>query len=530
MVIVLYKLYYLLMENKLSDSIVKNLPYDLPASLVVFFVAVPLCLGISLASGAPLLGGLIAGAIGGIVAGALSGSPLSVSGPAAGLTSIVLASIQDLGTYQAFMAAVVLAGAFQLILGFIRAGVIGHFFPSSVIKGMLAGIGTILILKQIPHAFGNDTDYEGDESFLQPDNQNTITEIYLSITNFSSGAVLIAVCSMAILLYWNSETIKRTKWLNYIPGPLVAVFCGVILNIVLNKFFPAIALSSEHMVDLPSQSEITSTFSFPDWSVLSSKKVYVIAFTIGLVASLETLLSIEAADKMDPFKRLTPLNRELKAQGTTNILSGLLGGLPVTSVIVRTSTNITSGARTKASAIMHGTLIIISVVAFPFVLEYIPLASLAAILLMVGFKLTTPTLWKELYNKGMDQFLPFAITAIVIVFSNLLIGIFVGIAVSIFFVLKSNFHSALLRVNHNDSYLIKFTKDASFLNKLTLVKSIQSIPPNSTVLIEGSGVQFFDHDIIEVISDFQKSAPTKNITIEIKKTRHALHPFFKSND
>jgi MFS superfamily sulfate permease-like transporter len=517
------------MEKNLSNSVIKNLRYDLPASLVVFFVAVPLCLGISLASGAPLIAGLIAGALGGIVAGALSGSPLSVAGPAAGLTSIVVVSIQDLGSYQAFTVAVVLAGIIQVILGFIKAGSIGHFFPSSVIKGMLAGIGIILILKQIPHAFGNDTDYEGDESFLQADNQNTLTEIYLSIINFSSGAVIIAVCSLALLLFWGSSYIKKNKWLSILPGPIMAVLLGIVLNLAFVKFIPALALASEHLVDLPDFDAISSVFSLPDWGALSSRKVYIIALTLALVASLETLLSIEAADKMDPFKRLTPLNRELKAQGVTNTLSGLLGGLPVTSVIVRTSTNITSGAHTKTSTIAHGALIATSVLLFPHILEFIPLASLAAILLMVGFKLTTPELWKEMYSKGRNQFLPFAITATMIVFTNLLIGIFIGIAVSIFFVLRSNFRTALLRVNNGNSYLIKFTKDASFLNKVTLVHAIQSIPENSTVLFEGSNVQFFDHDIIEVITDFQKSAPTKDIQVEIKKTRHALHPFFKSD-
>jgi MFS superfamily sulfate permease-like transporter len=516
------------MKTELSKSFFANIKYDLPASLVVFFVAVPLCLGISLASGAPLLSGLIAGTLGGIIVGFLSGSPISVSGPAAGLTSIVLVSIQDLGSYQAFATAVVLAGLIQLVFGYLKAGVVGHFFPSSVIKGMLAGIGIILILKQIPHAFGDDSDYEGDESFIQPDNQNTITEIWQSVTNFSSGALIIAACSMAVLLIWNSKRFSKMKWVALVPGPLLAVMVGVTINLLFNKTGSALALTPEHMVDLPDLSGGVAAFSFPDWSILNNTKVYIIAFTIALVASIETLLSIEAADKMDPFKRLTPLNRELKAQGTANTLSGLLGGLPVTSVIVRTSTNVASGARTKASTIMHGALIAISVILFPFVLEYIPLSSLAAILIMVGFKLTSPVLWRGMIEKGIDQFLPFAVTAIVIVFSNLLIGIAVGIGVSVFFVLRSNFHTALIKVNHGTSYLIKFTKDASFLNKSLLLKTIEEIPAGSNVLIEGSNVHFFDHDIIEIITDFQKSAPTKNITIEVKKTQHAHHPFFKS--
>jgi MFS superfamily sulfate permease-like transporter len=333
---------------------------------------------------------------------------------------------------------------------------------------------------------------------------------------------------MAVLLLWNSNRFSKMKWVALVPGPLVAVMVGVTINILFNKTGSALALTPEHMVDLPDLSGGAAAFTFPDWSILSNTKVYVIAFTIALVASIETLLSIEAADKMDPFKRLTPLNRELKAQGVANTVSGLLGGLPVTSVIVRTSTNVASGARTKASTIMHGALIAISVVLFPFILEYIPLSSLAAILILVGFKLTSPLLWRSMIAKGIDQFLPFAVTVVVIVFSNLLIGIAVGIGVSIFFVLRSNFHTALIKVNHGNSFLIKFTKDASFLNKSLLLKTIEEIPSGSTVLIEGSNVQFFDHDIIEIITDFQSSAPTKNITIEIKKTQHAHHPFFKS--
>lgn len=516
------------MKTELSKSFFENIRYDLPASLVVFFVAVPLCLGISLASGAPLLSGLIAGTMGGIVVGFLSGSSVSVSGPAAGLTSIVLASIQELGTFEAFATAVVLAGIIQIIFGYLKAGLIGHFFPSSVIRGMLAGIGIILILKQIPHAFGDDADYEGDESFFQPDEQNTFSEIIQSLTSFSEGAIIIAVCSMATLLFWNGKKMSSMKWPSIIPGPLVAVLVGVVVNLIFVKTGSALALSKTHLVSLPNLSGGLAALTFPDWSILANTQVYIVAFTVALVASIETLLSIEAADKMDPFKRITPLNKELKAQGVANTLSGLMGGLPVTSVIVRTSTNIGSGARSKTSTIMHGALIAISVVFIPFVLEYIPLSSLAAILILVGFKLTPPELWKAMYYKGLDQFLPFVITVVVIVFSNLLVGIGIGILVAIFFVLRSNFHAGMFRVSQGNGVMIKFTKDATFLNKSVLMKTIEGIPSGSSVLIEGSGVQYFDHDIIEIISEFQQSAPTKNISVEIKKTQHALHPFFKS--
>lgn len=513
-----------------NQSLFGSLKQDLPASVVVFFVAIPLCLGISLASGAPLISGLIAGVLGGVVTGMLSGSQLSVSGPAAGLASIVLTSIGDLGTFQAFSAAVVLAGIIQLILGYVRAGAIGYFFPSSVIKGMLAGIGLILILKQIPHALGDDKDYEGDESFLQPDNQNTFTEIIAAVTNFSSGAVIISLTCLALLIIWGSDRIKRHSLASLIPGPLLAVILGVTLNQLFVTYFPELALAETHLVELPALQELTAGFSLPDWTVLNSQKVYVVAITLALVASLESLLSIEAADKMDPFKRVTPLNRELKAQGVTNMLSGLLGGLPVTSVIVRTSANIASGGQTKISSISHGMLIAISVLFFPSLLEYIPLSALAAILLLVGYKLSSPALWKEQYEKGWDQFIPFAVTIVVILLTNLLMGIFIGILISVYFVLKTNFHSAVMVVNHGNNYLIKFTKDASFLNKTTLLNAIETIPAGSTVLIEGSSIQYYDHDILEIITDFTKSAARRNITIEIKKTINALHPFFKTEN
>jgi MFS superfamily sulfate permease-like transporter len=511
-----------------NQSLFGSLKQDLPASIVVFFVAIPLCLGISLASGAPLISGLIAGVLGGIVAGILSGSQLSVSGPAAGLASIVLTSIDDLGTFQAFSAAVVLAGIIQLILGFAKAGSIGYFFPSSVIKGMLSGIGLILILKQIPHALGDDKDYEGDESFLQPDNQNTFTEIFAALTNFSTGAVIISGLCLALLIFWGGDRVKKNSVASLIPGPLLVVILGVALNQFFIGYFPELALDSIHLVSLPSRDELAAGFSLPDWSVLNNQKVYAIALTLALVASLESLLSIEAADKMDPNKRVTPLNRELKAQGVTNMLSGFLGGLPVTSVIVRTSANIASGGHTKLSTINHGMMIGISVLLFPGLLEFIPLSALAAILLLIGYKLSSPGLWKEQYKKGPDQFIPFAVTILVILFTNLLMGIFIGILISVYFVLKTNFHSAVMIVNHEGNYLIKFTKDASFLNKSTLLNAIESVPEGSKVLIEGSAIQYYDNDILEIINDFTKSASRKNIDVEIKRTSHARHPFFKS--
>ena len=473
------------------------------------------------------MAGLLSGILGGIVAGSLSGSPVAVTGPAAGLASVVLVSINNLGSYQAFLVAVVLAGVFQIILGYVRAGVAGHFIPSAVIKGMMAGIGIIFILKQIPHAFGDDADFVGDENFFQDDKHNTFSEIYQAISNLLPSAVLISGVCILFMIFLGSAKIRGHKWWSVIPSPLLVVCAGILINSIIGLLSPAQALMDNHLVSLP-KIAWDSIFVFPDWDILNNQKIYLISLTLALVASVETLLSIEAADKMDPFKRITPVNRELKAQGITNIICGLIGALPVAAVIVRTSANITAGARTKVSTILHAIILAVAVLAFPFALEKIPLASLAAILIIYGFRLTSPKLWKEMWHKGKDQFLPFAATALGIVFTNLLEGVFIGILASVFFVLKSNFQSAMLRVNNGNSYLIKFTKDVSFFNKSTLVKTLETIPENSTLLVEGSQVRFLDHDIIELITDYQKGAPLKNITVEIKKTRHALHPFFKS--
>jgi MFS superfamily sulfate permease-like transporter len=511
---------------KYRDQILANLP----SALVVTFVAIPLNLGIALASGAPLFSGLLAGILGGIVAGFLSASPLAVTGPAAGLAGIVLMLIRDLGTYQAFLTALVIAGILQILLGFIRAGVIGHFIPSAVIKGMLAGIGIIFVLKQIPHAFGDDADFVGDEDFFQADKENTFTEIWRSVVEFSPTAVIISVSCMAVLLLLRSQSMRDTKLSTFIPAPLLAVGLGIFINWLAGLIDPTYTLNGNHLVIIPEIASWTGLFEFPDWSVLTQQSTYIAAITLALVASIESLLSVEAADKMDPFRRITPLNRELKAQGVTNAVSGLLGGLPVTAVIARTSANVNAGATSKMSTIMHGFILAVAIMLFPGALHKIPLASLAVILILIGYRLISPDMWKELWKKGSDQFWPFAVTALGIVFTNLLLGVFIGALVSVFFVLRSNFQSAMLRVNNGNSYLIKFTKDVSFFNKSTLVKSLETIPNNSNLLFEGSSVRFFDSDVIEVISDFTKSAPTRNITVSVKKTRHALHPYFKSEE
>ncbi|MEK6780976.1 MAG: SulP family inorganic anion transporter [Bacteroidota bacterium] len=493
---------------------------DFTSSLVVFLVAVPLCLGIALASGAPLFAGILGGIIGGIVVGALSGSPLSISGPAAGLTSIVAASILDLGSYEAFLLCVVLAGIFQIIMGFIKAGSIGHFFPASVIKGMLAGIGLILILKQIPHAVGYDADFEGDESFFQLDGQNTFSEILEAWEFLTPGAIVIALLSIALLVLWDSNLLKRFKFFRLVPAPLGAVFLGISLNALFIAAIPYLKIDQRHLVSLPLLFEsggLSSFIVFPDFSMWQNPKIYYTAITLAIVASLQTLLSVEACDKLDPYRRITPLNRELKAQGVANFMSGMAGGLPVTSVIVRSSTNINSGARSKASAISHAIILLLAVVIIPTILQLIPLACLAGILIVIGYKLTNPSLYKDMHAKGLSQFLPFITTVLAVTFTNLLQGVFMGILVAVFFILRTNFREAIIMVNEGDSYLLTLTKDVSFLNKANLRNKLQTIPGNSEVIIDGSQSHFIDHDIKETIEDFIKEGMTRNITVDLKK-------------
>lgn len=493
--------------------------YDLTASVVVFLVALPLCLGIALASGAPLFSGIISGIIGGIVVGALSGSPLSVTGPAAGLTTIVLAGIENLG-FEVFLVAVFFAGVIQIIMGYAKAGSIGHFFPVAVLKGMLAAIGVILILKQIPHAVGYDVDYEGDESFLQDDGKNTFTEIIEAFRYITPGAVFVSLTSIIILVSWTQPFLQRFKVFKMVPSALVAVLAGVLMNMFFQRYMPEYAIGEKHLVSLPALSDeggIMALLTFPDFTKAMSTDVLITAATIAAVASLETLLNIEACDKIDPFRRITPLNRELKAQGIANMLSGLLGGLPVTSVVVRSSANIQAGARTKASAITHGVILALSVLLIPNVLQLIPLSALAGILIFTGFKLTKPALFRDMHRRGIGQLLPFVVTVLAVVLSNLLLGVFIGILVAVFYILKTNFHQSVIVVNDGDSYLLKLTKDVSFLNKASLRQAFQNIPSNAHIVIDGAHAQFIDNDIRETIEDFIEASKAKNIQVKLKQ-------------
>lgn len=503
---------------------------DLPASVVVFLVALPLCLGIALASGAPLLSGIMTGIVGGVVVGALSGSKLAVSGPAAGLTVIVLSAVQQLGSFEAFLVAVVLAGGLQLGFGFARGGVLGNFIPDAVIKGMLAAIGLILILKQIPHAFGWDADPEGDMMFMQPDGETTFSELWNLAGHIAPGALVIALLSLAILIVWESPAVKSKTWSKLIPGPLVVVAFGALMNALYATAAPDWALGVSHVVSIPTAESLSGLFEQlprPDWSFIGSYRVWVTAVTIALVASLETLLSIEATDKLDPKKQITPTDRELKAQGVGNVIAGLLGGLPMTAVIVRSSANIAANAQSRWSAILHGVWLIVALVFGAALVNQIPLASLAAILLVVGFKLTRPALYRSAWNRGRDQFIPFVTTVGAILFTDLLVGILIGLAVGLFFVIKTNYQAALTVTQDDHRYLLRLKQSVSFLNKHLIRKTFESIPEGSYVIIDGTRCEFLDDDVVETIEDFISTAELKGITVEVKRRHGAPNSYFQ---
>jgi MFS superfamily sulfate permease-like transporter len=493
----------------------KNLKKDLPSSIVVFLVALPLCLGIALASGAPLFSGILTGIIGGVVVGALSGSQLSVAGPAAGLTVIVFNAIVGLGSYETFLLAVFLAGAIQITLGIVKAGTIGNYFPSAVIEGMLAAIGIILIMKQFPHAVGYDADFEGDESFSQLDKDNTFSGIFQAIGKINYGAVIIAAVSLLILIYW-----PKFKKVAMIPAPLLVVLSGVALSLAFAG--TDLALRGKQLVNIPivnSASEFFALFKSPNFSAIGNKEVWIVAFTIAVVASLETLLSLEAVDKLDPIKRISPTNRELVAQGTGNIISGLLGGLPMTAVIVRSSANVNAGARTKMSAIIHGVWLLIALLLIPSLINYIPLSCLAAILLMTGYKLARIGLFKHMWHKGLPQFIPFVITIIAVVFTDLLIGVGIGMMVGVFYILRTNMRNPYFyHIEGGGSkkiIRIRLAEEVSFLNKAAIQITLTTLPNETQVIIDGSNSRYIDPDVLEIIHNYKHNAYTKGIIVEL---------------
>ncbi|MBT8262491.1 MAG: SulP family inorganic anion transporter [Bacteroidia bacterium] len=499
----------------------KNIKSDLPSSIVVFFVALPLCLGIALASGAPLFSGLIAGIVGGIVVGSLSGSAIGVSGPAAGLAAIVLTAIATLGGFENFLLAVVLGGIIQIVFGVLKAGVIGYYFPSSVIKGMLTGIGIIIILKQIPHFFGYDANPEGDFAFFQVDGENTFSEIFKTMNAISLGSTIVAVVGLGILILWEKVLSKKSKIFKLVQGPLVAVIFGIVFFSLTGG--TSLAIASENLVSVPAPEDASSflaQFTFPNFAAITKPEIWITAFTIALVASLETLLCVEATDKLDPEKRVTPTNRELLAQGTGNILSGLIGGLPITQVIVRSSANIQSGGKSKSSAIIHGFFLLISIILIPTLLNKIPLSVLAAILLVVGYKLAKPALFKKMYALGWKQFVPFTVTVGGIIFTDLLVGIGLGLGVGIIVILiKSYQNSHFLHIEDksNGKHKIKMTlaEEVTFFNKGAILKELDSLPRDTYLELDVRQTRYLDNDIIEILEDFAYKAKERNIDIKI---------------
>lgn len=510
----------------------KYIKSDISAGLVVFLVALPLCLGVALASGAPLIAGVIAGVVGGIVVGALSGSQLGVSGPAAGLTVIVLNAITEIGAYDSFLLAVVLAGFIQIILGAVKAGVIGYYFPSSVIKGMLTAIGIIIILKQIPHAMGIDLDYEGDESFFQNDGQNTFSELARISELFNEGALVIGLISLAIMILWEQTFIRRNAVLGMIPGALMAVIAGIILNnglTVLPSFFH---LESNHLVSLPVTSSVgdfVNLFQMPNFSAITNPVVWKIAVVIAIIASLETLLSVEATDKLDPDSRITPTNRELLAQGAGNIVSGFLGGIPLTQVIVRSSANIQAGGKTNLATIFHGLILLVCTLAIPNVLNQIPLASLAIVLIMVGYKLAKPAIFKDVFKEGQDQFVPFLVTVIAVVFTDLLKGIGIGVFVAMLYILYTNYKGSMSFMRDGKNVLIQFNKDIFYFNKSELKQKLLSLQEGDYLFVDGAKASFIDHDIFLTLEEFQKEVKNRNITVEFKGISRKKINYRKSN-
>jgi SulP family sulfate permease len=489
---------------------------DVPAAIVVFLVALPLCLGIALASGAPLFAGVISGIVGGVVVGVLSGSHLMVSGPAAGLTAIVVSALGTLGSYRAFLVAVVLGGAVQVLLAVLRAGIIGYYFPSNVIRGMLAAIGLTLVLKQLPHAVGYDADYEGDEAFLQANAENTFTAIQHAFQRIEPAAVVLSVVALVMLFVWHRTPLARVR---LFPAPLAVVVLGVAGHWALSMIDPGLRLPPEHLVTLPmpgSLAEFGGLFTLPDWSALWRLDTWRVAFTLGIVASLETLLSLEATDRLDPYKREAPTDRELAAQGVGNMVAGFIGGLPITGVIVRSAANVDAGAQTKVSAVLHGVLLLVAVFTIPALLNLIPLASLAAILIYTGFKLAHPTVLRYMWAQGRTQFLPFAITVAAILLTDLLVGIVVGLTVGFFFILLDQLRYpcyTIVSPPGNVLTRVRLQEQVSFLNKASLARLLEDLAPGSRVEIDGTACRHIDHDVLEFISDFRQTARLKRIDL-----------------
>ncbi len=505
---------------------------DIPASLVVFLVALPLCMGVAMASGGNVIQGILAGIIGGIVVGLISGSQVSVSGPAAGLITIVIAAFSDLKVLTpehylgAFALTIFLAGIIQLLMGVLKLGMIANFIPVSVIKGMLAAIGIIMILKQIPHLVGYDKDAMGEVGFIQNDGHNTFSEIFFSFKQLSFFALLVGFVGILIHLIWETKFIKNNKIFSFIPASLITVVFGVLINDIVTNINPMYAIKAEHMVRVPIFSStgnisesfvgLFHSFTFPNFSYITSPIVWKIAIVIAVVASIESLLSIEAGDKLDPEKRTSPANRELFAQGFGNVIAGLVGALPVTAVIIRTSANVNAGSKTKLSTIFHGFWLLTFVLFAPQLINKIPLSALAAVLIFVGYKLAKPSLFIEQKKKGNIAFYPFVITIIAILLTDLLIGITIGMIIGFYFVIKSNFHESFSIVREEKNVLVRFHHQATFLNKSVLKNKLNLIQQGDTVLLDFANCTFMDADVTDILNDFLIHSAMNQIKVEMQ--------------
>jgi MFS superfamily sulfate permease-like transporter len=505
------------------NSIKKSLGADLLAGMVVFLVALPLCLGIAVASGAPPFAGIISGIIGGIIVGSLSKSHVSVSGPAAGLIAIILVAVTDLG-YETFLVAVMVAGLIQLTLGLAKAGGISSYFPTSVIEGMLVAIGIIIIKKELPHAIGYDLEHEGDffsYQLLKAD-EGFFGELLHSFNYAHTGAIIVSVVSIAIIIAFNK--VPALKKIKAIPGALVAVVAGILLNELFKAAMPQWIIANEHLVVLPTADSVQAflgQFQTPDLNGFANPKVWVTGLTIAIVASIETLLCLEAGDKMDSLKRYSSANAELRAQGIGNLLSGLIGGIPMTSVIVRTTANINAGAKTKMAAVFHGIFLLLAVIAIPGLLNKIPMACLAAILIMIGLRLASPKVFKHIWQSGKHQFVPFIITVVAVVFTDLLKGVGIGLVVSIFYILKGNMKLAYFfrkeQHHEGETIHIDLAQEVSFLNKAAIKATLSALPQNSKVVVSADNTVYIDHDVLELLRDFLNfGAKDKNINITLK--------------
>ncbi|MBU2784550.1 SulP family inorganic anion transporter [Acidithiobacillus ferriphilus] len=502
------------MENSANLSPLKNLRADVPAAVVVALVAMPLCLGVALASGAPLISGLIAGVVGGLLVPLFSRSHLAVSGPTPAIVATVLVAMQVLPSFSAFLLAVVIAGGIQIVLGIVRAGVVAYFFPSAVIQGILSAIGIIIILKQFPYAIGFDLGEFGGQDFISAHGENTFSGVIAALAHLEWGALLISVLTLSILITWDKVAVLRKQ--TWLSGPLMAVVFGTLLNALLLYAVPELAVSDQNLVNLPiihSFADLRGMLQMPDWGMIGSKSVWVTAVALTFIASLESLLSIEAADKLDTYKRRTPLDRELLGQGIANIASGLIGGLPVAAVIVRSTANVAAGARTKASAFLHGLFLLFAVLFLATLMNRIPLAALASILIFVGFKLAHPSIFKRMFRLDKSQYLPFVITIVAILLSSLITGVVVGLLAGVFFVLKANYHSAIEIGREGSAYKIALNREVTFVNKARLSHILERLPKGAEVILDGEHVGFIDHDVLEVIRDFERSAPLRGIRL-----------------